>query len=251
MISPDFALLWDLPPNQRHLADRDVHLWAANLKKSAEQISSLEQILSQDEQARAQQFKFEAGRNRFIAGRGLLRKILSSYVPMGSAQWRFTYSQRGKPALECKSGQGHLHFNVAHSQDLILIAVTQACAVGVDVEWMHPISDAEEIAARFFSRREAAKLMALANERRIPAFFNLWTRKEAWLKATGDGLSEMLREVEVSFLPEEPASVLAISENIEAAHRWTLLGLTPATEFTAALAVEAKDLQFSCWQWPD
>jgi 4'-phosphopantetheinyl transferase len=251
MISPDFALLWDLPPNQRHLADRDVHIWAASLNKSAEQISSLQQIFSPDERNRARQFKVERDRNRFIAGRGLLRKILGSYMQVAPAQLQFTYSKRGKPALEGRSGQGPLHFNVAHSKDLILIAVTRACAVGIDVEWIHPISDAEEIAARFFSRREAAKLMAQVNERRIPAFFNLWTRKEAWLKATGDGLSEMLREVEVSFLPEEPASVLAISENIEAARRWTLLGLTPATEFAAAIAVEAKDLQFSRWQWPD
>jgi 4'-phosphopantetheinyl transferase len=128
--------------------------------------------------------------------------------------------------------------------------VTKACAVGVDVEWIHPMNDAEDIAARFFSPREAAKLMALTNEQLIPAFFNLWTRKEAWLKATGDGLSEMLKEVEVSFLPDEPARVLAISGNREAAERWTLSGLTPASEFTAAIAAEARDLQFSCWQWP-
>jgi 4'-phosphopantetheinyl transferase len=250
MIRPDFALLWDLPPDQRQLTDQNVHIWTASLKKPAEHISSLEQMLSPDEQARAQHFKFETDRNRFITGRGLLRTILSSYVQVDPAQLRFTYSKRGKPTLEYGPGHEPLHFNVAHSKNLILIAVTKACAVGVDVEWIHPMNDAEDIAARFFSPREAAKLMALTNEQRIPAFFNLWTRKEAWLKATGDGLSEMLKEVEASFLPDEPARVLAISGNTEAAKRWTLLGLTPASEFTAAIAAEARDLQFSCWQWP-
>jgi 4'-phosphopantetheinyl transferase len=251
MSSPDFALLWDFPPEQRHLTDYEVHIRAASLKKATDSISALEQILSPDEQARAQQFKLEADRNCFIAGRGLLRTILSSYAEMDPAQLQFTYSKRGKPALSNISEQGTLYFNVAHSKDLLLIAVTRACAVGIDVEWIRPINNAEEIATRFFSPREAAKLMALANDQHIPAFFNLWTRKEAWLKATGDGLSEMLREVEVSFLPEEPARVLAISGNEEAAQCWTLLELTPASGFAAAVAVEAKGLQFSYWQWQD
>ncbi|HTR42237.1 MAG TPA: 4'-phosphopantetheinyl transferase superfamily protein [Pseudomonadales bacterium] len=247
---PDSKLIWKLPPGQPPLAGRDVHIWEASLNKSGERFLSLEQMLSQDERARARQFKFETDRNRFIAGRGLLRTILGSYAQTDPAQLHFTYSKRGKPALRDISGQSMLHFNVAHSKDLILIAVTRACAVGVDVEWIHPINDAEDIAARFFSPRETAKLMALANEQRIPAFFYLWTRKEAWLKATGDGISEMLNQVEVSFLPEEPASVLAISGNVEAAQRWTMMGLPPAPGFAAAITMEARDLQFSCWQWP-
>jgi 4'-phosphopantetheinyl transferase len=248
-LDPSPPLLWSFPPKQWALKNWDVHVWAESLKKPAEHILPLEQMLSRDERTRAQQFKFEADRNRFIMGRGLLRTILSSYVQAGPAQLCFMYSKRGKPALRDIRGQGELHFNVAHSKDVILIAVTRACAVGVDVEWIRPISDAGDIASRFFSPREAAKLMALPNDQRIPAFFNLWARKEAWLKATGDGLSEMLNEVEVSFLPEEPANVLAISGNVEAAERWTLLGLTPAPNFAAAAAAEAKDLQFSCWQW--
>jgi 4'-phosphopantetheinyl transferase len=248
MIKPDLALLWNPPPKQRQFTTRDVHLWAAKLDKSGEQVSSLESMLSRDERSRAQQFKFETDRNRFIAGRSLLRTILSSYVPLDPARLSFTYSQGGKPAL--KDISDTLHFNVAHSKDLILIAVTRACAVGIDVEGIRPMNDAEDIAARFFSPREAAKLMALPGDERSTAFFNLWARKEAWLKATGDGLSEMLNQVEVSFLPEEPARVLAISGKVEASKRWTLMNLAPAAGFAAAVAAEAKDLQFSCWQWP-
>jgi 4'-phosphopantetheinyl transferase len=243
-------LLWDRPTNQQPLTGRHVHIWASSLDKPAACTSSLGSILSVDERKRSQQFKFEADRTRFIAGRGLLRNILGAYVQTDPAKLSFTYSPRGKPNLGTTPEQGTLHFNVAHSKDLILIALTRACAVGIDVEWIHPMNDAEDIAARFFSPRESAKLMALANDQRNPAFFNLWTRKEAWLKATGDGISEMLNQVEVSCVPDEPARVLAISGNVEAAQRWTMLGLSPAPGFAAAVAAEAKDLQFSCWQWP-
>lgn len=236
------------PASQPPLTGRQVHIWASSLDQPPESLASLERLLSSDEQTRAQQFKFDADRNRFIAGRGLLRTILGSYLEAIPANLRFAYSKRGKPTLESPA-QDTLHFNVAHAKDLILIAVTRACAVGIDVEWIRPMNDAEDIAARFFSPRETAKLMALPKDQRTPAFFNLWTRKEAWLKATGDGISGMLNEVEVTFLPDEPPGVLAISGNVEAAQRWTLLDLSPSPGFAAAVAAEAKDLQFSCWQW--
>lgn len=247
---PNPELLWKTVPNQRSFSVSDVHIWAADLDKHAEKITSLEQMLSLDELDRAGRFKFETDRNRFIAGRGLLRNILASYLEARPEQMRFTYSPRGKPFMESTFGHESLHFNLAHSRNIILIAITRACPVGIDVEWVRPMSDAEDIAARFFSAGETAKLMALPNDLRNPAFFNLWTRKEAWLKATGDGLSEMLTEVEVSFLADEPARVLAISGNAEVARHWTMLELSPAPGFAAALAVEAKGLQFSCWQVP-
>jgi 4'-phosphopantetheinyl transferase len=247
---PNLELSWNLSPDHSPLAEKDVHIWAANLDQPVQRISQLEKLLSSDEMNRARQFKFEKDRNRFIAGRGLLRTVLGSYLNAEPAQLDFTYSPRGKPALKIPSGHGTLHFNVAHSKDLILIALARACAVGVDVEWIHPISDIEDIATRFFTNREAGELTALPHDERMTAFFSLWTRKEAYLKATGDGISEMLKDVEISFLPEKPAQVLAISGNAQAAERWTLLNLAPASGFAAALAAEAKDLCFSCRQWP-
>jgi 4'-phosphopantetheinyl transferase len=246
---PNLELSWNRSQQHSPLAENDVHIWAANLDQPVQRISQLEKILSSDEVNRARQFKFEKDRNRFIAGRGLLRTVLGSYLNAEPAQLDFTYSPRGKPALKASSGHGTLHFNVAHSKDLILIALTRDCAVGVDVEWIHPISDIEDITTRFFTNREAAELMALPQDERMTAFFSLWTRKEAYLKATGDGISEMLKDVEISFLPEKPPRILAISGNAQAAERWTLLDLTPASGFAAALAVEAKDLQFSYWQF--
>ncbi len=247
---PHLELLWQPRPQQWPLTGTDVHVWAANLEQPATRISSLQQILSRLEQARAAQFKFEKGRNQFITGRSLLRTILGSYLQLNPAQLRFQYNARGKPSLESSSAQGPLHFNVAHSKDLILIAVTRACPVGVDVEHLHPVNDFKDIAARFFTSGETTKLISAPADQQMVAFFNLWTRKEAYLKATGDGISGGLKEVEISCLPEEPAQILAISKNEEAAKRWTLSELNPAHGYAAAVAAEAKDLRLSCWQWP-
>lgn len=243
-------LLWKLPPQKWPLAGSSVHVWAANLNRSAEQISSLEQVISADERERSSRFKTETDRNQFIAGRGLLRTILSSYEQADPARLCFQYNSQGKPTLKSPPGDGPLHFNVAHSKALILIAVTRACPVGVDVEWIHPINDVTDISPAFCSRNEIAKLLATPVSQRMNAFFNLWTRKEAYLKATGDGLSGAPGEVELSFLPEETPRVLAISNDTEVAQRWTVSPLNPAPGFAAAIAVGAKGLQLSCWQWP-
>jgi 4'-phosphopantetheinyl transferase len=241
-------LLWDPPPEQWQLDAGDVHVWAAQLDQPPERLSSFEQTLSPDELERAARFHFEIHRSRFIAGRGTLRAILGTYLQIEPAQLRFVYSERGKPALTGLPGNHALHFNLAHSEGLILIAVTRACPLGVDVERIGPATDATDIACEFFSPREAAGLRALAGDKRRLAFFNLWTRKEACLKASGAGISEMLAQMEVSFLPGEPPRVLAISGNSQAGAAWILAALSPAAEFTGAVAAEAEGLRFSYWQ---
>lgn len=153
-------LLWGPPPQKWPLTGSSIHVWAANLDRSAEQIYPFEQLLSADERDRASRFKTETDRNRFIAGRGLLRTILSSYTQADPARLCFQYSSQGKPALKNPLGDGPLHFNVAHSKALILIAVTRDCPVGVDVEWIHPINDVTDISPAFCSRNEIAKLLA-------------------------------------------------------------------------------------------
>ncbi len=250
MVMSNLELSWGFPPDEWQLNRAEVHVWAAALDKPVEQISSLEQTLSADERDRAMRFHFERDRNRFIAGRGILRAILSAYLKIDPAQLQFVYSSRGKPILTGLPESCTLHFNLAHSNDLILIALTRICAVGIDVEWIHSIGDIENIASHFCSRREAVELMAQQREQRTLAFLNLWTRKEAYLKATGGGLSDMIGQIEVSFLPGEPARLLAISGDPQAAACWTLAELTPAADFKAAVATAAKSLRFFCWQWP-
>jgi 4'-phosphopantetheinyl transferase len=231
------------------LTNDSVHVWVASLDLSAAKISSLKETLSRDECARAERFHSERDQNRFIAGRGLLRAMLGSYLDTPPEQLEFSYSPQGKPALANAPGPNELHFNLAHSRDLIVIAVTRACPVGVDVEWVRPVNEAEGIAERFFSPGEVAKLKALPEAQRLTAFFNLWTRKEACLKATGEGL-EKLEQIEVSFLPDDPARVLAISGNASAAQSWMLVELAPAPGFVGALATPARGLELSCRPWP-
>jgi 4'-phosphopantetheinyl transferase len=121
--------------------------------------------------------------------------------------------------------------------------------VGVDVERIRTLSDAEGVAGRFFSERESNGLKALSANQRPAAFFNLWTRKEAWLKATGDGIGGGLNQVEVTFEADEPARLISLFGNAESARDWSLIALNPAPEFVGALAVPAREVRVSCWHW--
>jgi len=240
---------WNDPPDQCKLGVRDVHVWAADLCRTAEQIAAFELTLASDERDRAARFAFARDRNRFVAGRGVLRAILGTYLKTQPARLRFAYGSRGKPVLADLPGDDDLHFNAAHSDDLLLIAVTRACAVGIDVERIRPLEDAEELADRFFSPSEAAQLTMLPKDRRATAFFDLWTRKEACLKATGQGITELLDQIEVSFLPQDAARVIRISGDSHLAQEWTLQELLPANQFKAALAAAANNLQIISWRW--
>jgi 4'-phosphopantetheinyl transferase len=241
-------LLWNAPPNEWQLTQADAHVWAASLDLSAKVTSALERTLSSDEKERARRFHFEDDRRRFIAARGTLRAILSSYLDIQAERLQFTCSSSGKPSLVLCDNRS-LHFNLTHSKDLMLVAVTKVCAIGVDVEWIHFLDDMHKVAALFASSAEMERLMAGPEKSRSLEFFNLLTRKEAYLKATGMGLSDQVREIEVTFSPDEPAGLLALSGDSAAAAHWSLVELIPAAEFTGAVAAEARDLRLSCWRW--
>jgi 4'-phosphopantetheinyl transferase len=151
----------------------------------------------------------------------------------------FCYGPQGKPALAGVWSASGWHFNLAHSLDLALLAVTRSGPVGVDVERIRPLRDVDQLVSRFFSPRESAAFQALPAEQKPDAFFRLWTRKEAWLKATGEGIAESLGRVEVSFLPGEPARLLSLPGGPAALSGWRLHDLDPGPGFIAALAVVA------------
>ncbi len=167
-----------------------------------------------------------------------MRDTLGRYLQIAPEKVEFTYNSRGKPALSpSRSGRG-LHFNLAHSEDLALLAITSVGAIGADVESIRPVKDVDDLVARFFSPRESELFQKLPDKQKPPAFFNLWTRKEALLKATGQGITGSLSEVEVAFLPGEEARVLAMSGAPETATRWMLRELVPASGFVGAVAIE-------------
>jgi 4'-phosphopantetheinyl transferase len=246
-IMPELNLHWPAAPAHPSLGEMNVHVLAVNL--GAPPGETTMPVLSHDERQRAARFHFEQDRHRFIAGRGMLRVVLAAYLQIQPVEVCFNYGARGKPFLYMP-GHPPLYFNLAHSGDLALVAVSRCCSLGVDVEQIRPMDDARDIAASFFSRRESRELDALPPDQQTEGFFNLWTRKEACLKATGEGLSEILNQIEVTFVPGQPVRLLRYPGELDAHKGWTLAELKPAANFVGAIAARVPLLQFSCWRWP-
>lgn len=239
---------WCLPPEALKLNSNEIHVWRASLDTDACGIQSLYETLSADEQQRAALFYFPKDRERFTVARGLLREILSRYLQQNPSDISFYYNQHGKPALHT-DGEDSLHFNVSHSHRLVLYAITRDCPIGVDLEYIRTDFPYQEIAEKFFSPKENAMLRSLPAQLQPKAFFTCWSRKEAYLKAIGKGLSIPLNLFEVSLLPEEPAGLLSIQGDIEAATHWSLQDLYPSPDYVAALAIQRHNWQLKYWQW--
>jgi len=241
---------WSSPPASPVLADDAIHVWRAELEPPPWRHAQLAATLSSDERGRAERFRLEDDRRRFVVARGLLRAILGRYLDVDPGRLEFAYGPRGKPALaEPLSGHG-LSFSVAHSRGLALYALARHSALGVDLECVRADIDAEAVAARSFSAREQSALRSLSAAARLHAFFNGWTRKEAYLKAVGEGLSERLNSVEVSLAPGAPPEFLGIAGNAEEAAWWSLVELTPAPGYVGALAAEGRGWTLSCFGDP-
>lgn len=244
---------WKEPPADLVLLSDDIHVWRACLDQPAACIRHLAQTLSADERLRAERFHFERDRLRFITGRGLLRAILGRYLGLEPSQLRFRYSPHGKPALDPSGFQNPLglvlRFNLAHSRGLVLYAVTRKREIGVDMEYIRPIAEVNQIVERFFTARERAVFRALPISQRQEAFFNGWTRKEAYVKASGRGLDWPLDKIEVSLTPGEPARLLGTDGDHQEALRWFMQTLTPASGYGASLAVEGHGLHLKYWHF--
>jgi 4'-phosphopantetheinyl transferase len=240
--------MWQTPPQDLTLLSHEIHLWRANLDLPREGVQDLAKVLSADEKARAERFYFEQHRNRFIVGRGTLRTILGRYLGIEPQQLQFEYSPRGKPKLAESYGGEKIQFNVSHSQELALYGFTRDRAIGVDLEYLRPLDDADKIAQRFFSAQESAIINALPDKEKLMAFFRGWTAKEAYLKATGDGLAGSLNRIEVSLLPNEPVRLYSIDGDSQAAAQWSLYSFLPSAEYVATIAIKGHHWTLSCWQ---
>jgi 4'-phosphopantetheinyl transferase len=231
------------------LPDNQVHVYYAYLNQRASQLHQLAQTLSEDERVRAEQLHFEQDKNRFIARRGLLRTILGSYLGTQPGQLQFSYGRYGKPTLAKPFVSNSLHFNMSHSNGLALYAITVGRPLGVDLEYVRPIGEAEQIAERFFSAQENAVFRTLPASDKNQAFFYCWTRKEAYLKAIGDGLTRPSNQFSVLLDSWEPASPLSVTGDPKEVSGWTLQTLTPVPDYVAALAVEGHERRLMCQQW--
>ena len=228
-----------------------MHVWRATLDRSASSIRCLGQTLSPDERARAARFHFRGDRERFIVGRGLLRAILGRYLEAEPKDLRFCYSPHGKPDLAKGFGERRLRFNLAHSDALALYAITRGRGIGVDLERLRSDVVDEGIAERFFASGEVAVLRSLPPNVQPKAFFACWTRKEAYIKARGEGLSMPLDRFEVSLAPGDPAALLSADGDQEEVSRWSLRELAPGPGYAAALCVEGHGWRLKCREWPD
>jgi 4'-phosphopantetheinyl transferase len=224
-------------------------VWRAVLNPPVSWVEQLQRLLSADELQRAWRFHFPRDRRRFIVARGVLRDILSRYLRVPPAALAFRYSVYGKPALAKVTTEEELCFNISHAHEMGLFAITYGREIGVDIEYLHRTIACEEVAEHFFSARERASLRAVPVEMKQQAFFNCWTRKEAYIKAHGEGLSLPLDQFDVSLVPGEPAVLLATRIDPGDAPRWSLQALTPGPGYVAALAVEAQDWHLTCWEW--
>jgi medium-chain acyl-[acyl-carrier-protein] hydrolase len=235
---------WAVPP----LAGDEVHVWRAPLDQPADRLEALRRTLAPDELQRGERFHFEKDRRHYVAGRGILRTLLGRYLGRDPGGLQFSYNPQGKPTLAGEAAG--LRFNLAHSHGLALFALCRGRELGVDLERIRPEFAGEPVARRFFSPREVAALRALPEERRHEAFFVCWTRKEAYLKATGKGLSLPLDCFDVSLAPGEPAALLATRHDPAEAGRWSMTALAPARGYAGALAVEGGGWRLWRGQWP-
>jgi 4'-phosphopantetheinyl transferase len=232
------------------LTAENVHVWRIPLEIGHSMLLRLRDTLTDDERQRADRFHFDKDRRHFTAGRGTLRLILAHYLRLRPEAIRFSYTSYGKPFLAGESET--LRFNLTHSHELALLAVTLGRDIGVDIEHIRDNleRDGELLAERFFSPREVAALRSLPAELRREAFFHCWTRKEAYIKANGQGLSLPLDQFDVSLHPGEPAALLATQHDPAQAQRWSLVSLAPAEGYVGALAVEGHSWRLTCGHWP-
>lgn len=243
----DLDIIWQHPVQQPKIEPDQVHLWRANLNLSTATIEELATILSTDEIARADRFRFAKDRNRFIAARSILRQLLANYLQISPNKLQFEYSDRGKPSIPNNS----LQFNVSHSHEYAFYGFIYNHAIGVDLEYLRAMEDAVKIAERFFSPREFQCISRHPQAQQQQIFFKFWTAKEAYLKAIGTGLSGSIADVEIAVEHQESPQLLAIKGDKIAAANWSMYSCIPATDYVATIAIATSitPQQVHFWHW--
>jgi len=213
------------------------------------QIESLQGILSQDELERAGRFHFERDQKRFIAARGMLRQLLGGYLGKDPRTLCFEYTSFGKPALSTSARYDNIQFNLSHSDAFALYTFTFGRSIGIDIERIREDVEAEQIAQRFFAEREIRTLEAIDQNKRAGLFFQYWTRKEAFLKAIGEGVSFPMEQCDVSLMNGKDMSPVTLLGGNKNSPCWYGQDLFPGPGYTAAITVERNDWELSLWDY--
>ncbi len=231
--------MWQSPTTSPiEVANGDVHVWRMSLVKQPDEIAALKRLLAPDEVARAERFYFPRHHDAFVAARAGLRKTLAYYVEQSPQSISFRYGDAGKPELPNEVAGAQVAFNLSHSGDWAVLAVARRGPLGIDIERSREMNDAAGLARRYFSTAEVAVWESLAEWERIQAFFRCWTRKEAYLKALGDGLRAPLDQFVVSFAAGEKPRLIQPSPH-DALADWQIEDFPVDEDYTAAVVVPA------------
>jgi len=241
--------VWNAPPTHFLLSKKGVQIWRAALDLPSSRVEEFKETLSIDERSRAGRFHFEEDRRRFIARRGILRLILGCYLSVEPGAIRFGYEKNGKPRLQNAFGKKDIQFSLSHSEGLALYVFSRDHEVGVDVERIREFPEMEKIVEQFFSVRERVVFGSVPISERKETFFSWWTRKEAFTKATGDGLSYPLDAFDISVTPGKSVELLKTLGDAQKGSRWSMWDVRPAEGFGGAFVVEGGSWEVQYWQW--
>lgn len=228
-----------------HLAGDEIHVWSASLVQPAAVVADFSALLALDEKNRAARFHFAKDRDHYIVGRGLLRRLLGAYLGLDPAWVAFRYGNYGKPALKAGDLNHTLEFNLAHSGGRALYAFCWNRPLGIDLEQVRAMDHQDDFAAQIFSASESALIASLDGEQKQQAFFKIWTCKEAFFKASGDGLTKPIDQAEIALDVGETARLVSINGDARQAHGWQLETFQPAVGYYAALAFQGQPCKIS------
>jgi 4'-phosphopantetheinyl transferase len=237
----DYFLKRMKPHRREHLAGHMV-VWIAHVSTALDSLAFLEPCLDGRDRERAARFRFPEDRARFVLGRGLLRKCLGRYLQQTPEAIELATTDRGRPILP---DDETVQFSISHTHDLVAVALTTGAQIGIDLEYMKPHSDLPELAKRIFSEEDLQTFLSLPDSEALAAFFRVWTRKEAYLKARGEGIAEGLRQISVSLGPEE-TSAIRDARDKSAARKWRLIALPVPADYVGSLACDDAGKRLEC-----
>ena len=235
-------ITWFAAPPDTELTENEVHLWRADLGPGSDMVRRMWSVLNEDEQDRAKRYVFERDRTQFVMARGILRQLLARYLRCSAEDIEFSVGRMGKPSIR---GNPELRFSLSHSLGMVLYALSKNRELGVDLERQRTEFSIRDIVENYFSAREKAEFLGLDRNAQKLAFYVGWTRKEAYLKARGEGLHMKLDAFDVSVDPGRPALLRS-----DDAARWEVHSFCPAPGFVTTLVIEGANHKLRYWEWP-